>query len=476
MKMKRFVDTNMRQVLRQVREDQGPDAVILSNRRVEGGIEIIAAVDYDEALVQQALGSAPSPSPTQPVAVNAPETEKKAPQQRIRRRGKKGTKDRVKVVSTDLQATNLAPPDRNAEPVKAANDAGQQESTLELMQSEIINMRDMLETQLRNTESIEATIDAGRQDSTLESMQSEIINMRGMLETQLSSLVWRDTATQLPMRAQILRNLTKIGIGPDVAHIIVNRLEPIHDAKELWRAPLATLANTIPLVDDGLLRDGGVAALVGPTGVGKTTTIAKMASRYAMQFGANKIALISADAHRIGAHEQLSTFANILGVKIYPAENLTVLEELLDQLSDKELVLIDTEGTSQRDITLTARLAAYGKNEDRVRFYLTLAATCQEAGLDETLRIFNRLPLSGAIITRIDEAAQLGCVLSALIRHDLPAAFLSDGQRVPDDLHDAAKKRLWLINQAIECMRSSEIRIDEDMMIERFGSAGISRA
>ncbi len=280
--MKRFVDSNMRQVLRQVREDQGPDAVILSNRRVEGGIEVIAAVDYDEALVQQALGSPPASSRTQTVAAESPTIKKKAPRQLTLRRGKKGREDSVKVVSTDLQATKIAPPERSAEAVKAAKGAGQQESTLE-------------------------------------SMQSEITNMRGMLETQLSSLVWRDTARQLPMRAQILRNLTKIGIGPDVANIIVNRLEPIHDAKELWRAPLLMLANTIPLVDDGLLRDGGVAALVGPTGVGKTTTIAKMASRYAMQFGANEIALISADAHRIGAHEHLSTFANILGVKIYPA-------------------------------------------------------------------------------------------------------------------------------------------------------------
>ena len=439
MKMKRFVDSNMRQVLRQVREDQGPDAVILSNRRVEGGIEVIAAIDYDEALVQQALGSLPPSSRTQSATVKTAAIKKKAPMKRTQTRGTKVSKDSVKVVSAELQAANSAPPDQNAKAVKAVAGAGQQESTLK-------------------------------------SMQSEITDMRSMLETQLSSLIWRDTARHLPMRAQILRNLTKIGIGPDVANIIVDRLEPIHDAKELWRAPLLMLAKTIPLADDALLRDGGVAALVGPTGVGKTTTIAKMASRYAMQFGANNIALISADAHRIGAQEQLSTFASILGVKVYPAEDLQVLEDLLNQLRDKKLVLIDTEGTSQRDINLTARLAAYGTNEDRVRFYLTLAAPCQEAGLDETVRIFNRVPLSGAIITKIDEAAQLGCVLSSLIRHDLPAVFLSDGQRIPDDLHHAAKKRLWLINQALECMRSSEIRIDEDMMIERFGTVSVSHA
>ena len=119
-------------------------------------------------------------------------------------------------------------------------------------------------------------------------------------------------------------------------------------------------------------------------------------------------------------------------------------------------------------------VACNGRNDERVHFYLALDATCQEAGLDETVRVFNRLPLAGAIVTKIDEAAQLGCVLSTLIRHDLPAAFLSDGQRVPDDLHKADKKRLWLVNQAVECMRSSRIRINEETMVHRFGQQGVA--
>ncbi len=438
MKIKRYVDTDMRQVLRQVRQEQGPDAVILSNRRVEDGIEIIAAVDYDEALVQQALGSQPSVSRNAPPA---PEADESGPAESVQELSETGDAppDDVQIVSAELTPT---PPDD-------LNAAAALDSTSE---------------------------DGGSGDAALQSLQNEITNMRGMLETQLSGLVWRDTVKQSPMRAQILRNMTKLGIGPDVANNIANRLGPIDDAKELWRAPLLTLAQAIPLSDDPLLRDGGIAALVGPTGVGKTTTIAKLASRYAIQNGASEIALISVDGHRIGAQEQLLTLGNILGVKVYPAEDLTVLEELLDQLGDKSLVLIDTEGTSQRDVNLTARLAAYGSNDDRVRFYLTLSATCQEAGLDETVRVFNRVPLSGAIVTKIDETAQLGCVLSTLIRHDLPAAFVTDGQRIPDDLYQASKKRLWLVNQAVECMRSAAVRIDEDLMVEKFAKVGASYA
>ena len=131
---------------------------------------------------------------------------------------------------------------------------------------------------------------------------------------------------------------------------------------------------------------------------------------------------------------------------------------------------------SQRDIDLSSRLAAYGNNEQRVRFYLTLSAASQEAGLDETIRSFSKVPLAGTIITKIDEAGQIGCIISALIRNDLPAAWLSNGQRIPDDLHAAAMKRLWLINQAVECMEASEPRVDKQLMAGRHAEASVAHA
>lgn len=435
MKIKRFVDKDMRQVLRRVREDQGPDAVILSNRRVEDGIEVIAAVDYDEALVQHALGSSQATAQTSDANIDA--------------------------IATEASA--------EARPKAPAEHVSTQADDVEVLSAE-------LESRPILNESSEAGAAASAGPESLEALQCEISNMRGVLETQLSELLWKEQARTSPSRTQILRNLTKIGIGPDIANMIANRLPPIDNPKDYWRAPLLELAQCIPVCDDDLIEKGGVAALVGPTGVGKTTTIAKIAFRYAIENNTSDIALISADAHRIGAQEHLATFAKLLGVSVYPAENLDALEELLDQLADKSLILIDTEGTSQRDVDLTARLAAYGRNENRVRFYLTLASPCQEAGLDETIRIFNRVPLAGAIVTKIDEAAQLGCALGALIRHDLPIAYVADGQRIPDDLHAASRKRLWLVNQAVDAMRSSDIRISEDMMVERFAGVGAAHA
>ncbi|MDH3533273.1 MAG: flagellar biosynthesis protein FlhF, partial [Gammaproteobacteria bacterium] len=314
------------------------------------------------------------------------------------------------------------------------------------------------------------------EEHSLRSMENEIASLRGLLETQLSGLIWKETSRRSPARAQVLRNLARIGLAPDIANIIVDRLEPVDDIRSLWHAPLATLAQAIPVREDDLMQDGGVFALIGPTGVGKTTTIAKIAAHYAMSNWSDEIALISADSYRIGAKEHLAAFANILGVQVYSASDVDELATTLERLKGKRLVLIDTEGRSPRDRELTSRLAAYGRHKDRVRFYLTLSAATQEAGLDEAVREFNKVPLDGCIVTKIDEAAQLGCVISTLIRHDLRAAWFSDGQRIPEDLHTACHKKLWLVNQAVECIEHSQPRIDERLMAEQYSRVSAAHA
>jgi len=411
-KIKRYLDKDMRHVLRRVREDQGPDAVILSNRRVDDGIEVIAAIDYDEALVRHAMGVALDTDADIDSEVLA------------------------KIAEDDV----ASPADRAMEVVSA-----------DLTQNPV-------------------------EEQSLKAMQNELSSMRGLLETQLSGLVWKDASLRFPLRAQVLRNLTRLGLAPDTASLIVDQLEPTDDIKSLWSAPLTALAQTLPVVDDDLLEKGGTIALIGPTGVGKTTTIAKIAARFAMENWSDDIALISADSYRIGAKEHLNAFANIIGAKVYSASNFDELSETLARLQDKKLVLIDTEGRSQRDRDLSSQLAAYGRNADRVRFYLTLSAATQEAALDETVREFNKVPLEGCIVTKIDEAAQLGCVMSALIRHDLPAAWFSDGQRIPDDLHSASRKKLWLVNQAVECMEASHPRVTEQIMAEQHSTQGFANA
>ena len=428
MKIKRYLDTDMRKVLRRVRDEQGPEAVILSNRRVDDGIEVVAAVDYDEALIRHALGSQPTAAEFSRIAEPADAAMGEVEEINFR------NETDVDVIASDLREVDPGTARKRKSPVVVPDETS----------------------------------------ASLTAMRTEIASVRELLESQLSGLVWKDGTKRAPVRAQVLRNLARIGIAPDIANIIVNRLEPMQDIKQIWRSPLAELAQLIPVKEDNLLTHGGVVALIGPTGVGKTTTIAKIATRYAMTHGSEDIALICADAYRIGAKEHLTAFGHIIGVKVHAASTSAELNGLLDRLQSKKLILIDTEGMSQRDMDLSNRLAAYGSNVNRVHFYLTLSAASQEAGLDETIRRFNKVPLAGAIVSKIDEAGQLGCVISALIRNDLPALWFSDGQRIPDDLHTAARKRLWLVNQAVECMEASEPRIDERTMAENYASASVA--
>ena len=430
MKIKRYLDKDMRHVLRRVREDQGPDAVILSNRRVDDGIEVIAAIDYDEALVRHALG------------VDS------------------GSDDQINsdALASIAEDETIPPASREIEVVAAELRKDKSATVVDRAPAEVISKP--------------ASNDVG--ELSLRDMHQELASMRGLLETQLSGLVWKEQARKYPMRAQLLRNLARLGIAPDIANMIVDRLGPTEEIKSLWKPPLSMLAQTLPVVDDKMLEDGGTIALIGPTGVGKTTTIAKIAARFAMNNWADDIALVSADSYRVGAKEHLTAFANIIGAQVYSASSFDELHKTLTQLSDKKLVLIDTEGRSQRDRDLANQLAAYGRNADRVNFYLTLSAATQEAALDETVREFSKVPLKGCVITKIDEAAQLGCVMSTLIRHDLPAAWISDGQRIPDDLHPAAHKRLWLVNQAVDCMHASRPRVDERTMSENYSRMDVA--
>lgn len=414
MKIKRYVDRDMRNVLRRVREDQGPEAVILSNRRVDDGIEVIAAIDYDEALVRHAIGAKPADK----AVLNGDAL--------------------ARIAEDDIPAT--APAEVIAEQLEpvAANDTADESETL------------LVKHQL------------------LDGVRDEIASLRGMLQTQLSDLAWQSTAERDPLRAQILRNLARLGIAPDTASLLLNRLGPVEDIKRIWQEPLMELARTIPVADNSLLEHGGTYALIGPTGVGKTTTIAKIAARYAMQHGAEEIALVSADAYRIGAREHLMAFANIIGAKVFSACTPAELTDTLSRLGKYRLVLIDTEGRSQRDRELAERLAAWGDYANRVRYYLTLSAATQEAALDEIVETFRQVPLEGAVITKIDEAGQLGCVLSALIRHDLPAAWLSDGQRIPEDLYSATRKKMWLVNRAVDCLEAKEPQVAEALLADAY--------
>ena len=229
---------------------------------------------------------------------------------------------------------------------------------------------------------------------------------------------------------------------------------------QAWSLVLELLTDQLMISDDNLLSRGGVVALVGPTGVGKTTPIAKLAARYAMEYGAEHIALVTTDSYRIGAHEQLATYGRILGCPVRAAKDADELAAVLYQLRHKHFVLLDTAGMGQRDLRLTEQLNTLMQTQgERIRSLLVLPATAQRSVLQETVEHFRRIPLSGTILTKLDESLSLGEVMSVTIQNALPISYITDGQRVPEDIRIASRENL--------VKRAAEL-LDKDISVQHF--------
>ena len=416
MNIKRFVARDMREALREIRSALGPDAVMLSSRKTPEGVEVIAAMDYDDQLLV-AAGDAEAPSSDSATA---------GPEVALEQREPQATSDpsTYEEIARGVRTTAPAAP---STPAPVPSDAA----------------------------SIE--------------VKDELKDLRQLLESQLASLAWNDLNRRRPVRARALRQLARLGIGPELARELAEQTPSATTARDAWRLPLQVLAERLPLARRDLAEIGGTFAIVGPTGVGKTTSIAKIAARFVLRHRVADLGLVSTDTYRIGAREQLLTFARILGAPMHVAENARELRSVLDSLASKKLVLIDTAGMSQRDPRLTKQFATLRVEGHRVHPVLTVSAAADRGSLAEALTVFKAANPKALIITKLDEATTLGPVLSLAIRGGLPVAYLSDGQRVPEDLHLAAPKRVWLMQYATKLARDHSGVPDEGQLASEFG-------
>jgi flagellar biosynthesis protein FlhF len=235
--------------------------------------------------------------------------------------------------------------------------------------------------------------------------------------------------------------------------------------------PLALLAKHLPIVNDPTCVSGGITAVVGPTGAGKTTTIAKLAARWCMQHGSEDLALVSTDGYRIGAREQLMTYARILGAPMHAANGAQELLRVLERLKSKKLILIDTAGMGPRDERLTEQLSALKYGASGARVLLALPAQAEGQALDEIVCAFVRVKPAACILTKVDEAASLGAAISTVLRHKLKIAYICNGQRVPEDLHASHLKRIWLVRAALALGQRSPTARGEAYFARNFGGA-----
>ncbi|MCM0045350.1 MAG: flagellar biosynthesis protein FlhF [Burkholderiaceae bacterium] len=275
-------------------------------------------------------------------------------------------------------------------------------------------------------------------------LKDELRSMRGLLESQLATLAWN--GRQPEAKARALREMLAAGFSAGLSRYIAEHMPAAamesEQAGRGWMRDI--LGRNLPVLDsdDCLLERGGVFALVGPTGVGKTTSTAKLAARCVARHGAARIALVTTDGYRIGAFEQLRIYGKLLGVMVHSVRDAADLAIALEEMKHKHIVLIDTAGASQRDSMVAEQIAMLASGSGRVQRLLCLNTTSTAETLDEVVRAYRGDGLAGCLLTKLDEASGIGGALDVAIRHKLPLSFIADGQRVPEDLHLADRRQL----------------------------------
>jgi flagellar biosynthesis protein FlhF len=398
MNVQKFTANTSREAWRQVRDTLGADAVILSNRTVNGVVEILALAGED-------IASLAAPTPEKEMRAEPAIAGGNAHNRRL-------DSDQAASLASAMEAARLA---AQPDPASATELSG-----------------------------------------AMSDVMAEIRSMRSMLEGQLAEIAWGGAQQKRnPVMTQALKEMLAAGFSATLARYLAEKL-PAGISPEGGLAWIKTiLARNLATVNNEseILEKGGVYALVGPTGVGKTTTTAKLAARCVMRHGPGKLALITTDGYRIGGYEQLRIYGKILGVMVHSVKDEADLRIALDELKNKHTVLIDTVGMSQRDKMVAEQVSMLSGSGTKVKRLLCLAATSTGETLNEVVRSYQGDGLAGVIMTKLDEAATIGSALDVVIRQKLNLYYVANGQRVPEDLHVANQQ--YLVDRAFKLKRET---------------------
>ncbi|EAQ66212.1 flagellar biosynthesis protein FlhF [Marinomonas sp. MED121] len=400
----------MRQAIRKVRDAVGPDAVILSNQRLANGeIEIVAALDYD--------GSMPSNYATQPKP-EAPVAAKTAPQQSYQERIEQAKQpEQVKPTQSDLDQMSRVPANKY---VSIMDEDPIIEESLSIKLPEDVSLP---------TENLQI-----KENSQLKEMEAELQKVKELLEQQrkLSDIKKNDLD---PAQAKVKERLTSLGLSSSIVSGILDDVD-LQGREDDWNRVLSHLAEHIPVKKQGAEMHG-CYAFMGPTGVGKTTTIGKIAAQHVLKHGSDSVVLVTTDTYRIAAHEQLRTFGRILNVPVVVVNEYSDLNEVLDKYSNFSLVLVDTAGMNPRDRNLERQLLMMKRAHSSLKKLLVLPCTSQRQVLKTVVDVYAQVQLDGCVLSKLDESASLGEAVSVVIEERLPVVYIADGQRIPDDIQPA---------------------------------------
>src|SRR5690554_2499162 len=379
MKVKRFFAQSMAEALKQVSHEMGPDAVILSNRRVDGGVEIVTALDYDENMARQRLGER---------AVEATNGSRLAEMQTEQHRR----------LEEELNRTRSRIREVREKRAGNASSGG----TASSMSFETADFPASLSGTDVAEKPAGSESGAGGYASELASMRAEISSLRDLVSGKVASTTQAASGNSA-VQQRLAERLQEFGLGAELAGSLSRR----HRAGRLedgWKQSLKMLATGVRTGREDWLDAGGIYALVGPTGSGKTTTIGKLAARYVLEHGPDSLALVTTDRYRVAAHEQLFVFGRILNVPVRVVDESHSLDDILDELSDRHLVLIDTAGLTSADRGYQEQLAELARSDHNIRTHLVVSATSQPRIMKSVWHCYKMANLAGCVMTKIDEA------------------------------------------------------------------------
>jgi flagellar biosynthesis protein FlhF len=475
--VKRFTARNSRDALKLVRQAFGDDAVVLSTRpAADGGVEVLAMPADGVKSLEQSAASVPlvraaepkaqkaaAPAPTNDVERDVEQLAMSTLsfQDYVRERMLKRRQ-----AQRDLAALPEAPANvpTLADPVVPAPAAPQRTPT-----------RAFEAPTLAETAAVApSSADSARRE---QAMMAELRAMKGLIEDRFGALAFMEKLQTSPRRATLTQRLLDAGFSPALIRKLAEGL-PAKTASaddDLAWASNVLEQNLFAAEQEAALEDvGGVYALIGATGVGKTTSTAKIAAAFATKHGSGNLGLITLDAYRVGAQEQLRTYGRILGVPVHTAHDRASLEDLLDLLSGKKMVLIDTAGIGQRDARTRELLEMLAHRS--IQKLLVLNASAQGETIEDVLISYHAAACRGVVLSKIDEAVKLAPALDAIIRHKMHVVGVANGQRVPEDWHRLSAQAL--VQRALRASGNRSWRFETqevNLVFAGFGGGG-SRA
>jgi len=475
MVVKKYFGKTTRDALRQVREELGADALILSNRPTQGGgIEIMAVADADVANLASTLSTSSSrhpprnsPSPANGTAVNRALARTYAlPVEPL--------ENPAPLRVEPSFAQSFAQPLANATPSYAQEaPAPRREARPAAITGEAPRM-----TPRPQAAPAPAAAPVSAQpevmSNELKQIGDEIKLLRSLLQSQLASFAWADLENRSPNRVELFKHLLASGLSSTLIRQLIEKLPGQYDGEVALKWARSALLHNLHCLDADIdiMDRGGIFALVGPTGVGKTTTVAKLAARATMKFGPQHVALITTDSYRIGAQDQLRIYGKILGVPVFSIQNEGDLQLTLADLSGRHIVFIDTVGMGQRDARVAQQTEMFAALDRPVDRLLVMAANADGHTLEDVVRNYRGHALSGCILSKIDESVSLGASLDIVIRNRLKICYVTNGQRVPEDLHAAHGN--FLIDRALKAPHSASpfSLLNDELQIMNAAQAG----